>query len=261
LDGTEFGDDGGVVAKRVGFSLALVVALAVGATVTAGALAVRIQPITLLKLGGSVSPHELPKAEAAPATIAIRGRISTSDGSLPAQIREAVAEFDKSGVLDAHGLAVCTTGQLEAAGVAGRKACRNAIVGTGSAEAMIGDGPQRIPIGLTLFNGGARGGMARILIRSSASEATPEPVVVAVDVRRKRSGWSGSMATVEVPRLDDGYATLVGFDLQIKRLFRYKGASKSYLSASCPDGQLRAQMKVTLANGASAQDTAVAPCK
>ena len=92
----------------------------------------------------------------------IDAEIGTTDGSHPPALRRVDLDFDKTHRLDAMGLPACRQGQLEArTTAAAKKACPDAIVGSGEGEVEVAF-PEQAPFSakgpIVLFNGGVQGG-------------------------------------------------------------------------------------------------------
>lgn len=93
----------------IGVTLALIVAgsaLAKPQTLRAGNL--------FLRDNGGIFPSSLPRHTQRPISARINARIGTTDGSHPPAVRTLNIEFDKSIQVQAKGLPVCRSGQLEA---------------------------------------------------------------------------------------------------------------------------------------------------
>ncbi len=72
---------------------------------------------------------------------------------------------------------------------------------------------------------------------------SPVPIsqVLPMTFRRNGSGSFGSTLTVQMPKVGPDWGYVTGFDLTLKRRYRYRGRRLSLLSASCPGPQGRAQ--------------------
>lgn len=81
--------------------------------------------------------------------------------------------------------------------------------------------------------------MTRLFVYSSA-EAVGGPLVAVAQIRHREEGLK---ATWRLPRILDRDGSLLGFRLEIKRSFAASGRRHSYLSAGCPNGLLRANVR------------------
>jgi hypothetical protein len=197
------------------------------------------------QLDGGLEPRKLPRGKKVPVALEIRGVIRNRDGTHVPALREAVFDFDKHGAIEVRGLPVCGRTQLEGR-VTGeaRHLCRAAIVGRGTAEiemAATETKPVRIPVRLTLFNGGVAAGVTKLFIHATVQAPEPLPTVAAVTIEETDRGRYGLASVTRIPQLFDGAGSLIGFDLQIGR--RYGQArERSYLMARCFDGRLNTKL-------------------
>jgi hypothetical protein len=205
-------------------------------------------------------PRKLPHKEMAPVGVGMRGAISMSDGTQPAALREMTIELDKNVAIDATGLSACSLGTLETRDESDiRRLCRQTIVGTGLAHVAIGS-PEPIRVPLTLFNGGVKDGTTTVFIRLSVQGPAPTAAVATVKLRRIRSGTYGQEAVARFPEIDAGRGSVLDFDLTIKRLFEYKGEKRSYATARCLDGELRAGIVSRFSDGSQWRADLIRSC-
>jgi hypothetical protein len=189
---------------------------------------------------GGISPTKLPRHGKAPITARIIGEIDTRDGSHPPALQTLSAEIDKTIGIDAVGLPTCTGAQLEArSSAAAKRACGDAIVGSGRAEVEVAF-PEQAPFSATgpvlLFNGGVHGGTTLVLLHAYVNVPAPTAVVVKATVTRIHNGRFGLQLKARVPKIAGGAGSPTRFDLKIGRKFTYKGQRKSFLVAGCPTG-------------------------
>jgi hypothetical protein len=219
----------------------------------------------VLKLNGGVAPKALPKRRLAPIALRISGNISTSDGTQPPAAKLVIVDFDKHGTVNARGLPVCRAGKLQARStVAAKRACPKAIVGRGKTRvrvvfpeqaAFYSTGP------LVLFNGGVRGGTTTMYIHAYVNVPAPTAIVTVVKIKRIHKGRLGTRAIARIPKIAGGYGSITRFAMAIKRNFRFRGRSRSYLSARCANGRFFAHADVVFAGGLRFGGTVVRPCR
>jgi hypothetical protein len=199
----------------------------------------------------NVSPGALPRWK--PATVAFSGHtsVSTSDGSHPPALREAVLEVDRDVAVDAEGLPACGYRQIASRDSEGaRQSCRKALVGQGEAVVELAY-PENTPIPIRtevgLFNGGVRDGVTVLLIHGYIPRpvAGAGAIVARVEMSKAPDGRYAWGARIEIPRISGGHGSLIELDVRMRRIFFVKGRKRSYLSARCPDGRL--QIKVSRA--------------
>ncbi len=243
--------------------LGAVVALIVAASALAKPEVVRVGNLFLRDNGG-ITPSKLPRHEQAPISAHLNAQIGTSDGSHPPAIESLNAEFDKSIELNAVGLPVCKRGQILASSTASaRRACPEAIVGTGEAEVEVAF-PEQTPFAasgpITLFNGGVQGGTTLLLIHTYVDVPAPTAVVATVEITKIHRGHFGLHAIAAIPPIAGGAGSVTSFKITIGRSFTYKGRKVSYLTASCPTGTYYTEGKVQFSDSTTLQITHALPC-
>lgn len=246
-------------ATAIAAGLALIVAasaLAKQEVVRAGNL--------FLRDNGGISPSKLPKHRQAPIAAHLNAQIGTLDGSHPPAIESVIADFDKTIQVNAKGLPVCPEDQLMTrATVDAKKACPDAIVGTGEGEVEV-EFPEQAPFSargpIVLFNGGVHGGTTLLLIHAYVNVPAPTAVITTVEFTRIHRGHYGIHAVAQIPRIAGGAGSVTKFKLTVNRTFTYKGKKESYLTASCPTGHYYAEGKVQFTDGTALKITHVLPC-
>jgi hypothetical protein len=183
------------------------------------------------------------------------------DGSLPT-IREMSFDFDRQTAFEAAGLPACPRRWLETLSVkSARGACREAVVGRGTAHVATGDPPsESVPVEFTLFNGGVRSGVETLLVHFAAPGPDRGPVVIPTKLEKVPDGVYGSRATLAIPAIADGMGSLLDFTLRIKRLVRREGGLRSFAFARCFSGRLQTGMELVADDGTRLRGTVLQPC-
>jgi hypothetical protein len=217
-----------------------------------------------LRDNGGISPSKLPRHEQAPIAAKLNGQIGTTDGSHPPAIRSVIADFDKTIQINAKGLPACNRGQLEArTTAAAKKACPDAIVGSGEGEVEVAfseqppftaEGP------IVLFNGGVHGGTTLLFIHTYVKVPAPTAVVATVKLTHIHRGHFGLHADAQIPAIAGGAGSVTRYKITIDRTFTYKGRKKSYLTASCPTGHYFAEGKVQFGDDITLHVSHALPC-
>ncbi|HEX6666028.1 MAG TPA: hypothetical protein VF081_05490, partial [Solirubrobacterales bacterium] len=148
-----------------------------------------------LKDDGGIFPSRLPRHSQVPIFARINAEIGTADGSHPPAVKTLNIDFDKSIQVNAKGLPACKVGQLEArTTVAAKKACPDAIVGTGEGEVEVAF-PEQKPFTakgpIVLFNGGVHGGATLLFGHAYVEVPAPVAVVATVKISRIHRGHYG----------------------------------------------------------------------
>lgn len=186
-------------------------------------------------LGGELRPLTLPRDRLAPVAVHLEGRLRTSDGSLLPRVTKLELGLPGQGVLSARGLPTCTPRRLRNTKAAeALAACRAALVGRGRLEAVVAlpnQTPFEVRARLLAFNARIGGRRAVLLHASAADPPTSSVLPLLVEP------GSGRFATALVGRIAPAlgpWPRLERFEITLFRRYRYRGASRSYLSASCP---------------------------
>jgi hypothetical protein len=228
------------------FALSAVLAIAIAALASAASVTVRAGQL-LFTIGGSVSPKKLPRNDYAPVRTTVFGKITTSDGSHPPALREAIVDIDKDAKVDVKGYPVCKPGKLEARDTgAALKVCGEATIGNGVAHAEIAF-PEQPPITvespITVFNGGQKGGKTLLLIHTFITVPVPAAIVTQVTVQKKGRG----LHTVAlIPVIAGGSGSAIDFSFKAGKTFSRKGRKVGVFEAKCPDGKFIARAQKIL---------------
>lgn len=198
-----------------------------------------------LILNGGFKPTKLPKNKLAPIHLNVEGTINTLDGTHPPALEKVVVETDKSGTINAKGLATCTVAKLIATETKVAEAhCKKAIVGSGITNVEVEFAEQRPFLAkskLVAFNGGVKGGVTTILIHAFLKSPVSAAVITTVKVSKIHKGPYGYKSVATIPVIAGGSGSVKNFQLEIFRTFTYKGKQQSYLLAKCPSGKLQAR--------------------
>jgi hypothetical protein len=217
-----------------------------------------------LRDNGGISPSKLPKHKQAPISANLNAQIGTIDGSHPPAIKSVIADFDKTIQINAKGLPACEKGQLEArTTTAAKKACPDAIVGSGEGEVEVAF-PEQKPFAakgpIILFNGGVHGGTTLLFIHTYVDVPAPTAVIATVKITHIHRGHFGLHTVSKIPAIAGGAGSVTKFKLTINRTFTYKGKKESYLTARCPTGLYYTEGKVQFTDGTTLKITHILPC-
>jgi hypothetical protein len=246
---------------------AMVIVTAFALVVAASAIAkpevVRVGNLFLRDNGG-ITPEKLPKHEQAPIAAHLNAQIGTNDGTHPPAIQSVIADFDKTIQVHAKGLPVCREDQLVARSTKdAKKACPDAIVGSGKAEVEVAF-PEQAPIvakgPIYLFNGGVHAGTTLLFIHTYVNVPAPTAVVATTKITPINRSHYGMHTVSKIPAIAGGAGSVTKFKLTINRRFTYKGRKQSYLTASCPTGLYYTEGKVQFSDATMLKITHVLPC-
>jgi hypothetical protein len=190
-----------------------------------------------LSVDGKLAPKRLPRKGAAPISVSVGGRISTTDASLPPQLERLRIELNRHGRLDYAGLPTCPYHRIQpGSSTRALAVCRSALVGTGSFTADItlaGQAPYPTHGKLLVFNG-ARAGKPVLYGHIYAPRPFATSFVIVFAVNELPRGTYGTVLDAPLPRAMDAWGRLTGLQMTLSRRFRVGGRPHSYLSSGCP---------------------------
>jgi len=189
----------------------------------------------VLYFDGRIAPHALPRDEAAPVTVSLKGAVKTIDGSRPPQLRRMSVAVNRYGLLSTTGLPICRPSELEAtSSEAALARCRGARVGYGSFEANV-DFPDLVfPVKgkMLAFNSRARGRPA-IALHIYGSNPVEATFVLIFHISHPSKGRFGTVLSTRIPKIAADFGYLTNLTLTFGRRYRHKGEARSFLSARC----------------------------
>jgi hypothetical protein len=217
-----------------------------------------------LRDDGGISPSRLPRHKQMPISGHINAEIGTTDGSHPPAVRTLNIDFDKSIQVNAKGLPVCKRSQLVAQSTtAARRACSDAIVGSGEGEVEVAF-PEQKPFAakgpLVFFNGGVQGGTTLLLAHAYVAVPAPTAVIATVKITRIHRGHYGIHTVSRIPVIAGGAGSAIKVKLTIGRKFIYRGEQESYLTASCPTGHYYTEGEILFSDDSVLKGVHVLPC-
>jgi hypothetical protein len=209
-------------------ALALSSSLALAEVVQNGTLRVSFE--------GKIAPHQLPRTEKAPVAVTLAGKIKTTDGTDPPQLRTITMAINKNGKLDYKGLPRCNFHQIQPASTAeAKESCKKSLVGSGTFKANVAL-PEQSPFPsngqILAFNGNLHGKPV-IYAHIYGTEPLPTSFVLPFRIEQSSGGYATRLIA-ELPQVAAEWGFVQGVSLTLKRNFTYKGKRHSYLSAGCP---------------------------
>lgn len=191
-----------------------------------------------VSVSGKLSPSALPRTGSAPIAVSIGGRIATTDGSDTPQLRRLQIEINRQGRFEYEGLPVCRVGQIQPASDArALSACRSALVGEGrfSGTLALPGSPEPFPMTgrMLLFNGKSHG---RPVVLGHIYSAHPftTSFVITFAIKQASHGRYGTILTADLAKALGPKRSLDSIEITLSRRYRYRGVSRSYVSAGCP---------------------------
>ncbi len=185
---------------------------------------------------GGLAPHALPRQGTAPVKVTLGGDIKTVDGSAPPQLRTISLAINKNGKLDYRGLPACHYHQIQPAST--REAietCPDSVIGKGTFAANVVL-PEQSPFpsaGEVIAFNGIYNGRHVVYAHVYGTVPLPQSNVLIFELGHT-SGAYRTTLTAELPQVAAEWGYVSAVSLALKRTYKYKGKTKSFLSASCP---------------------------
>jgi hypothetical protein len=244
---------------------ALTALTAVGFASAAGEGPVTVQVGNLsFTADGHFTPKALSKKTPAPITLAVSGKIGTTDGTHPPALKTVEVETDKNGFIDVKGIPTCKGGQLQSRDTkAAEGACGDAIIGKGQTTVEV-EFPEQKPINvsskLLVVNGGFSGGTTTLYIHAYFNAPITGAIVTTVKVKKHVNGRYGLKSIATIPKIAGGAGSVTSFNLTVDRNVKVGGKTYHPLTAKCTDGKLQAQALAKFADGTQAKTEFVRAC-
>ncbi len=205
----------------------------------------------VLRADGAFEPRKLPRASFAPLEFEGRASIVSKDGTRPVPLRQVVVDFDHDGRVDSVGLPTCPPERIANATVEeARRLCKGAIVGRGKVAATIALSTGLIEASspLTIFNGPPLAGQPSAVLHAHFTEPGTQTFAIPVPIERRR-GEFRYRVTIDLPPIAAGLGSLSLIEVKIGKRFKFKGKSRSYVSARCSDNLLRTHGRFSFEDG------------
>jgi hypothetical protein len=189
-----------------------------------------------VSFNGGIAPTALPRQEPAPISVSVEGVVRTPPGAVPPPLEQIEIALNRDGHLDTTGLPACRLSQLEGTSSSqALGACRDALVGEGSysAKASFPEQATFPSDGHILAFNGTSEGRPVIYAHVYGRDPAPSTGVITFYIRRPPKGTYGTVLNATLPTSLQGYGYVKDLRLRLHRLFTYRGARHSYLSAAC----------------------------
>jgi hypothetical protein len=205
---------------------------------SASARAVQKQEGNLrVQVQGKIAPRSLPRDGVAPISVSVTGKVSTTDESLPPQLRQMKIEINRNGRLEYRGLPVCKLHQIQpATNQRALSACRQSLVGQGTFNAYIvlkGEAPYPAEGRLLVFYGQDHG-KPLLLGHIYLSQPFASSFVIPFEIESHKGGNYGTVLNADLAKALGSRRYLTGIELNLDRRFSANGARHSFFSSGCP---------------------------
>lgn len=251
--------------RRQRRATAAIAATVLAACLVATADAIRMQVGDIVVVGdGTVIPSKLPRHENAPVRLKMHGKLSTVSGELPPILKHLMLEVDEDGEIETDGLPVCPSGKLQSRSVAEvRKACPEAIIGTGTGQAIVAFPDQAgidVSSPLTVFNGPSSANRWTVYLHAFITVPVPAAIVFTIEIERINNGPYGYRVETDFPKIAGGAGVPIAARLEIGHSWMHEGKRYSYLNGRCEDGKHQAKGAFTFKDGTVVRGAFLKPC-
>lgn len=218
--------------RRLALTFALVAFLAASAGET---VAEPVQRGHLrVSFSAAFNPKRLPRAGAAPISVELGGRISTTDGTDPPGLRQIEIAINRHAILDPTAVPTCRLDEIQPSSTAyARRVCASARVGEGSFDAAVVI-PEQSPYPsrgtVTAFNG-VENGQPVILLHIYGTQPLPTSFTLPLRIGHGH-GEFGRVLRGALPSVDVHVGFVTGISLRLDG--RHGRAGNPYLAAGCP---------------------------
>lgn len=218
-------------------SIATVLVLALLATGVADAPAEVVQKGAVrVAFLGKLTPKTLPRQGTAPISVAVGGRISTTDGKPPPQLKRITISVNRNGHFDPVGLPICSLQEIQPSSTHGAlEACRQSLIGEGSFAAEV-ELPEQAPFpsrGKVLAFNGRLHGRPVIFAHVYGTHPLPTSYTLTLSLTPSRGTFATRLSVV-LPTVSANVGSVTSIELDLHREFTFQGRRHSYLSAGCP---------------------------
>jgi hypothetical protein len=212
------------------------------------------------------APKRLSKTRSTPVTLDVRTKTTstTSESGVPVPAVRAIIDFDKEAKIFSKGYPTCDGGKLENTSTEGAlRACKAAKIGGGEATALLPVGKQVFVVNqtVTAFNGVPQGGKPVVLLHAYGETPLQVTTVLVGTVSHYNKQGYGPRLDVNIPLLAGGSGALTDFHAKIKKIFKYKGKKRSYVSSTCKDKRLKGRGEFIFKDGESLTPKVKQSCK
>jgi hypothetical protein len=251
--------------RRLTLIAALAALAAVAAAATASAVLTAPDGNTQ-SIATAALPKRLSKTRPTPVTLEVTTRTATvtNPNGVPVPAVRAIIDFDRSMSIFSRGYPTCGAGELQNTSTeTALRLCKHAKIGGGAATAVIPIGEKVFVESLTVtaFNGKPQGGRTVVLLHSyGRAPVQTTAVLVGVVTRYDREGY-GPRLDVSIPLIAGGVGALTDFHTGIFKTFAYRGRKRSYVTAMCRTGRLKARGEFVFKDGESLTPKLTQRCK
>jgi hypothetical protein len=189
-----------------------------------------------ITITSQIQPYKLPRDKAAPIAVFVAGHLQAPHGGIPAQLQRMTVKFNRHGLLQSKGLALCPIARLQPASTERALAnCGDALIGSGQFWAHIvfpDQGTYGTRGRLLIFNG-KEAGRPVLLVHIFTSNPFFSSFVLTFAIK-KIEGTYGTELSASLPEALGSWGYVDRIKLTLKRKYTYRGKQLSYFNSACP---------------------------
>lgn len=205
-------------------------------------------------IDSKIAPKKLSKTTLTPASLRVTTKTTstTAANGVPSPAIHAVVDFDKNARLYTKGIPTCDPAKLQSTSTeVALQLCGKAKIGTGAASALLPVGAQVYTVNqtVTAFNGVPQGGKPIVVLHTYGTTPIQTTLVLVGPVTNYNKEGYGPRLDLEIPKIAGGTGALTDFQVKIDKKYFYKGKKRSFVSAKCTSGKLKARGTFTFLDG------------
>ncbi|HEX5609969.1 MAG TPA: hypothetical protein VFX45_07750 [Solirubrobacterales bacterium] len=212
-----------------------------------------------------IAPKKLSKTAFTPASLQVTTKTTTTThaNGVPSPAIHAIVDFDKNAKLYTKGLPTCDPGKLQNSSTeVAEQLCGKAKIGGGTANALLPAGQvYTVNQVVTAFNGVPQGGKPTVILHTYGTTPIQTTLVLVGKVSSYNKEGYGPRLDLEIPKIAGGTGALIDFQVKIDKKYSFKGQKRSFISAKCTSGKLKARAAFTYLDGESLTALSTQPCK
>jgi hypothetical protein len=218
-------------------------------------------------IDSKIGPKKLSKTSYTPGTLSVTTLTTstTAANGIPSPAVHATIDFDRNAKLYTKGLPTCDPTKLQNQSTEeAERLCKRAIIGRGKASALLPSGERvyNVEQGVTAFNGIPKGGKPVVILHAYGTTPIQTTLVLVGTVSNYNKQGYGPRLDLEIPLLAGGTGALREFQVKINKKWRFKGRSRTFISAKCPNSKkLKARGTFTFRDGESLTAYSKQSCK
>lgn len=212
-----------------------------------------------------LAPKTLSKTVFTPAAIQVTTKTTTTTAAngVPSPAIHAVIDFDKNARLYTKGIPTCDPSKLQATSTeVAEQLCGNAKIGSGAATALLPAGQvYTVNQGVTAFNGVPQDGQPTVILHTYGTTPVQTTLVLIGKVSNYSKEGYGPRLDLDIPKIAGGTGALTDFQVKIDKKYAFKGKKRSFISAKCSSGKLKARATFTYLDGEQLTALSTQSCK